>query len=131
MGNLTWQVFSACGELLACTRYCIDAARLAMAVNGTVGRDGRRFKVPPGLAPVEVADVWLTELGSHPLRDLPRPERVVQLCHPDLVNEFPPLRVSKAVVSPHLPVQLTSFIGRDDDLDLNRDAARQRTHPDG
>src|SRR6185437_5455436 len=37
--------------------------------------------------------VWLTELGSYPLRGVPRPERVVQLCHPDLRNEFPPLRV--------------------------------------
>ena len=37
-------------------------------------------------------DVWLTELGTHALRDLPRPERVAQLCHPDLCNEFPPLR---------------------------------------
>ena len=58
------------------------------------------------------ADAWLTDLGTHPLRDLPRPERVVQLCHPDLVNEFPPLRVSTAVVAHHLPVQLTSFVGR-------------------
>src|ERR1700733_5937434 len=57
---------------------------------------------------------WLTELGTHALRDLPRPERVTQLCHPDLVNDFPPLRVSKAVVSQHLPMQLTSFVGRDD-----------------
>ena len=39
---------------------------------------------------------WLTDLGTHPLRDLPRPERVVQLCHPDLVNEFPPLRTSES-----------------------------------
>ena len=62
------------------------------------------------------ASAWLTELGSHPLRDLPRPERVVQLCHPDLVNEFPPLRVSMAVVSKHLPVQLTSFVGRDAEI---------------
>src|SRR6476620_3241752 len=30
------------------------------------------------------ADAWLTDLGSHQLRDLPRLERVVQLCHPDL-----------------------------------------------
>jgi predicted ATPase/class 3 adenylate cyclase/DNA-binding CsgD family transcriptional regulator len=59
------------------------------------------------------ADGWLTDLGTHALRDLPRPERVVQLCHPDLVNEFAPLRVSTAVVSQHLPVQLTSFVGRD------------------
>ena len=59
---------------------------------------------------------WLTDLGTHQLRDLPRPERVVQLCHPDLVNEFPPLRVSTAVVSQHLPVQLTSFVGRDAEI---------------
>src|SRR5271166_1192611 len=61
-------------------------------------------------------DAWLTDLGSHRLRDLPRSERVVQLCHPDLVNEFPPLRVSTSVVSRRLPVQLTSFLGRDTEL---------------
>ena len=37
------------------------------------------------------ADAWLTDLGSHELRGVPRPERVVQLCHPDLRNDFPPL----------------------------------------
>ena len=37
------------------------------------------------------ADIWLTDLGTHQLRDLPRPERVAQLCHPDLRVEFPPL----------------------------------------
>src|ERR1700721_229072 len=45
------------------------------------------------------ADAWVTDLGTQPLRDLPRAERVVQLCHPDLVNDFPPLRVAKAIVS--------------------------------
>ena len=53
----------------------------------------------------------VTDLGTHPLRDLPRPERVVQLCHPDLPNEFPPLRVSTAVVARHLPAQLHQFCG--------------------
>jgi predicted ATPase/DNA-binding CsgD family transcriptional regulator len=62
------------------------------------------------------ADTWLTDLGTHPLRDLPRPERVVQLCHPDVLNDFPPLRVSKAVVSQRLPTQLTSFVGRQQQL---------------
>jgi len=66
-------------------------------------------------------DAWLTDLGTHPLRDLPRPERVAQLCHPDLVNDFPPLRVSKAVISQHLPVQLTSFVGRGAELSQLRD----------
>ncbi len=50
------------------------------------------------------AGAWLTDLGTHPLRDLPRPERVVQLCHPDLRNDFPPLRTAKTVVSHNLPV---------------------------
>jgi predicted ATPase len=62
------------------------------------------------------AGTWLTDLGIHTLRDLPRPERVVQLCHPDLVNEFAPLRVSKTPVSQHLPMQLTNFIGRQAEL---------------
>jgi predicted ATPase/class 3 adenylate cyclase/DNA-binding CsgD family transcriptional regulator/predicted negative regulator of RcsB-dependent stress response len=55
---------------------------------------------------------WLTDLGTHPLRDLPRPERVVQLCHPDLRNEFPALRTANAVAAHNLPTQLTSFVGR-------------------
>jgi class 3 adenylate cyclase len=58
------------------------------------------------------AGVWLTDLGTHPVRDLPRPERVLQLCHPDLCNEFPPLRTPSIVVSHNLPVQLTNFVGR-------------------
>jgi predicted ATPase/class 3 adenylate cyclase/DNA-binding CsgD family transcriptional regulator len=62
-------------------------------------------------------DAWLNELGSHSLRDLPRPERVVQLCHPDIANEFPPLRTADAVGKQILPAQLTRFIGRDKQID--------------
>ncbi|MGA9356501.1 MAG: LuxR C-terminal-related transcriptional regulator [Mycobacterium sp.] len=58
------------------------------------------------------ADAWLTDLGTHPLRDLPRPERVVQLCHPDLRNDFPPLRSHTSLAAHNLPAQLTSFVGR-------------------
>jgi predicted ATPase/class 3 adenylate cyclase/DNA-binding CsgD family transcriptional regulator len=60
---------------------------------------------------------WLTDLGTHSLRDLPRPERVVQLCHPDLRDEFPPLRTPKGVGVHNLPVQLTSFVGREAEVD--------------
>ena len=59
---------------------------------------------------------WLNDLGTHALRDLPRPERVLQLCHPDLHNEFPPLREPKVVAVQRLPVQLTSFVGRVDEM---------------
>jgi predicted ATPase/class 3 adenylate cyclase/DNA-binding CsgD family transcriptional regulator len=62
------------------------------------------------------ADTWLVDLGAHELRGVTRPERVVQLCHPDLVNEFPPLRVTKAAVSQRLPAQFTSFVGRNGEL---------------
>jgi len=64
------------------------------------------------VADVLPADAWLTDLGRHELRGVPRPERVVQVCHPDLRNDFPPLRTTSTVVSHNLPVQLTSFVGR-------------------
>ena len=67
-------------------------------------------------------DFSLTDLGTHPLRDLPRPERVVQLCHPDLRNEFPPLRTPKTLVSHNLPAQLTSFVGRQAEIKGLREA---------
>jgi predicted ATPase/class 3 adenylate cyclase/DNA-binding CsgD family transcriptional regulator len=59
------------------------------------------------------AGVWLTDLGTHRLGDLPRPERVVQLCHADLRNEFPPLAAANNGVVHGFPVQLTSFVGRE------------------
>ncbi|WP_081396250.1 helix-turn-helix transcriptional regulator [Mycobacterium colombiense] len=58
-------------------------------------------------------NAWLTDLGRHELRGVARPERVAQLCHPDIRNEFPPLRAPKPVAAERLPTQLTSFIGRD------------------
>jgi class 3 adenylate cyclase len=63
------------------------------------------------------AGARLTDLGIHPLRDLHRPERVVQLCHPDLRNEFPPLRTPISIDAHNLPVQLTSFVGRAAQID--------------
>lgn len=54
---------------------------------------------------------WLTELGAYPLRDLPRPERVLQLCHPDIRQQFPPLR-TRSAASHNLPVHITRFVGR-------------------
>lgn len=60
---------------------------------------------------------WLTDLGSHELRGISRPQRVTQLCHIDLLNEFPSLTPSKNQVSAHLPVQLTSFVGRGAEID--------------
>jgi predicted ATPase/class 3 adenylate cyclase/DNA-binding CsgD family transcriptional regulator len=62
------------------------------------------------------AGVWLTDLGRHRLPDLPRPERVVQVCHPELRNEFPPLHTPNVDAQELFSTQLTSFVGRDAEI---------------
>ena len=57
-------------------------------------------------------DVTLKDLGEHRLRDLAQPERVKQLCGPDVPADFPPLRTLTAIPN-NLPVQRTAFIGRE------------------
>lgn len=72
-------------------------------------------------------DAWLIDLGSHRLRDIARLERVVQLCHADLGNDFPPLRSSYRSVAQHLPVHVTAFIGRDTEIvDIQRNLGERR-----
>ncbi len=58
----------------------------------------------------------LLDLGEHRLRDLSKPAQVFQLTHPELEHDFPPLRSLDAYPN-NLPLQLTSFIGRKDQLD--------------
>jgi predicted ATPase/class 3 adenylate cyclase/DNA-binding CsgD family transcriptional regulator len=58
------------------------------------------------------ADTWLNDLGTYELRGVARRERVMQLCHPDLRNDFPPLNTAKSVATHNLPAQFTSFVGR-------------------
>src|SRR6185436_1896411 len=45
-----------------------------------------------------------------------RPERVFQLAAPDLPSSFPPLR-SERTLRTNLPAQLTSFVGREREID--------------
>jgi predicted ATPase/class 3 adenylate cyclase len=64
---------------------------------------------------VQDGDVALVDLGEHALRDLARPERVFQIAHPELAREFPRLS-SLDAFSGNLPLQVSSFVGRDDDV---------------
>jgi predicted ATPase/class 3 adenylate cyclase len=59
--------------------------------------------------------VTLVDLGEHRLRDLSRADRVFQVGAPGLAAEFPPIRSLDAFPG-NLPVQLTSFVGRHDEL---------------
>ncbi|HXY94961.1 MAG TPA: adenylate/guanylate cyclase domain-containing protein, partial [Acidimicrobiia bacterium] len=65
----------------------------------------------------------LLDLGEHRLRDLGRRERVFQLDHPDLTRDFPRLRSLDAFRT-NLPLQTTSFVGREAELAELADALR-------
>ena len=60
------------------------------------------------------ADVELLDLGEHRLRDLSRAVAVFQVTHPALPRDFGPLQSLDAMPG-NLPVQVTSFVGRDDE----------------
>lgn len=68
----------------------------------------------------------LRDLGSVRLRDLANPERLYQVLHPALRQDFPALRSLEAAPN-NLPQQVTSFVGREYELDEARKAlARTR-----
>jgi predicted ATPase/class 3 adenylate cyclase len=57
----------------------------------------------------------LRDLGEHRLKDLGRPEHIFQLLHPGLLAEFPPLATLNYRPN-NLPVQASTFVGRDAEL---------------
>lgn len=61
------------------------------------------------------AGVSLRDLGEHRLKDLREAEHLFQVVHPDLLQGFGPLR-SLSVLPNNLPLQLTSFIGREREI---------------
>ena len=61
------------------------------------------------------APVSMRDLGAVRLRDLATSERVYQLLHPKLREDFPALRSLEATPN-NLPQQVTSFIGREREL---------------
>ncbi len=62
------------------------------------------------------ADVHLRELGAVRLRDLAQPEQLFQVVHPDLRQDFPALAALEETPN-NLSQQLTSFIGREREID--------------
>ena len=62
------------------------------------------------------AGVTLRDIGEHRLRDLGSPVRIFQVVADGLPVEFPPIRTIDARPN-NLPTQLTTFIGRDAELD--------------
>ncbi len=59
--------------------------------------------------------VTLRDLGEHRLRDLSGSERLFQLVADGLQSDFPPPRTLDAIPN-NLPVQLTTFLGREQEI---------------
>ena len=89
------------------------AARVAAAAHGgqvllsDATRSLVRASMPEGVS--------LRDLGEHRLKDLAEPERLHQLVIDGLPAEFPPPRTVDARPN-NLPLQLTTFVGRHDEL---------------
>lgn len=67
------------------------------------------------LAETNIHDVSFRDLGERRLKDLIQPMRLFQIVSPDIPTEFPPLKTLDARPN-NLPIQLTSFIGREKEL---------------
>lgn len=63
----------------------------------------------------DLREIGFKALGEHRLRNLERPEFLFQVTAEDLAGEFPPPR-SMEVLPNNLPVQTTSFIGREKEM---------------
>lgn len=90
------------------------AARIAAA-----GHGGQVVMSEPTrmLADVVLVDgVTARDLGRYALKGVSAPERLFQLDIPGLRTEFPPLSSSIAAAG-NMPTRLTSFIGRESELD--------------
>ncbi|MGA7192003.1 MAG: adenylate/guanylate cyclase domain-containing protein, partial [Anaerolineales bacterium] len=89
------------------------AARLMSVGHGgqillsTITADLVRDQLPNGAS--------IRDLGEHRLKDLVRSEHVYQLTHPNLPADFPPIKSLDSYPN-NLPIQLTSFIGREHEL---------------
>jgi predicted ATPase/class 3 adenylate cyclase len=62
------------------------------------------------------ANTTLLDLGEHRLKDLTRPEHIYQVTNPELPSKFPPIKSLDSFPN-NLPIQLSSFVGREKEVD--------------
>ena len=100
------------------------AARIMSAAHG--GQVLLSQAAVDGVGEMLPSTVSLRDLGRVRLKDLSSPERVYQVVHPQLRQEFPTLRSLEATPN-NLPHQVTSFVGRESELvELQRLLTRTR-----
>src|SRR2546430_439242 len=98
------------------------AARIASAAHGgqLIVSEATRALIENSLP----AGASLRDLGKHRLKDILQPEHLYDLVIEGLPAEFPPPRTLEARPN-NLPVPLTSFVGREDQIDEIKELLRQ------
>ncbi|MFN8473690.1 MAG: adenylate/guanylate cyclase domain-containing protein [Anaerolineae bacterium] len=88
------------------------ARLLSAGAGGQVLLSGVTFELLKGMLP---EGCTFRDLGDHHLKDLGQPEHVYQLLAADLPSDFPPIKTLDTFPN-NLPVELTSFIGREREM---------------
>lgn len=98
------------------------AARLMSAAHGgQILLSGTTAELVRGLLEPGTS---LLDLGEHRLKDLAYPEHIYQIFQPPLQAEFPPIKSLDSYPN-NLPIQLTSFIGREKEIAEIRSMLKQ------
>ena len=93
---------------LALTQRIMSAGHGGQILLSRIAQELTREDLPP--------QTQLTNMGECTLKDFPHPQQLYQLTAADLPSEFPPLKTLESF-NHNLPTQLTSFIGREKEID--------------
>jgi predicted ATPase/class 3 adenylate cyclase len=92
---------------LAKVQRIMSVANGAQVISSNASIEMVRGKLP--------SNVSLLDLGEHRLKGILNPEHLWQVCGSGLLQDFPPLP-SLNTIPNNLPVQLTSFVGREKEI---------------
>jgi predicted ATPase/class 3 adenylate cyclase len=86
---------------------------MSIGYGGQILLSNSSFELLRGELP---SNVSLRDMGKHRLKSLINPEHLWQVIVPDLLQDFPALQTLNKVPN-NLPVQLTSFVGREKEIE--------------
>ena len=113
MGIHTGEAEAHDGEYRGYLTLSLTQRLMSAGHGGQILISGATENLLRGQLPQEIS---LRDLGKKNFRDVPEPVRVFQVAVPGLQAEFPPLRTAPSHPN-NLPTQLTSFVGREKELE--------------
>lgn len=112
MGIHTGQAEYQGGDYLGYLTLTRASRVMSVAYGGQILLTQDTFKNINGMLPENVS---LRDMGERRLKDLFRPERIHQIVTSGLENDFPALKTLDERLN-NLPIQLTSFVGREEEI---------------